>query len=300
MEINTPSVKDSRTCLPGEIRTQSPQSESRIQQVLQHQSPGEGHLDNEQGLALLCDDTAKLARAKVEAVLRHRRMLEYSERIRIEHELLVSECIEAAVDKAARIKAGDLSDDSEGSSQYETPEQEPEPDTEEETMKLPPDQLQPDSAFNGIPDRTSRSPSSLAMALRNASDASLSRRTSSAGSSRTSSPHGAKTPKSYGGSSEPFNFHKRHSIAFESDAGADSDSSMRSSVASGSHRRVESPSADTSLSRVRKPSIPRTQTAEFSLAESRCSDLKSAPVSRSSPTRYIVALAYQAKTIQQR
>ena len=248
MEIKTPSVKDSRTCLPGEIRTQSPQSESRIQQVLQHQSPGEGHLDNEQGLALLCDDTAKLARAKVEAVLRHRRMLEYSERIRIEHELLVSECIDAAVDKAARIKAGDLSDDSEGSSQYETPEQEL--DTEEETMKLPPEQLQPDNVFASMPERFSRSPSSMAMALRNVSESSLNRRTSSAGSSRTSSPQGAKTPKSYGGSSEPFNFHKRHSLAFESDAGGDSDSSMRSSVASGSHRRVESPSAETSLSRV--------------------------------------------------
>ena len=259
MEISTPSVKDPKTCAPGEIRTQSPVSESRIQQVMQHQPPGEGHLENEPGLALLCEDSARIARSKVEAVFRHRRILEYSERIRIEHEILVAECIEAAVEKAARIKAGDLSDSGDDSSQYDTPEQEPEPETDpepeaepqEETLKLDTEPARPESApsepIRPIP---TSNPSSLALALRNASDPALHRRTSSAGSSRASSPRGAATPKSYGGSTEPYNLSKRHSIAFESDAGNDSDSSMRSSVASGSQRRVESPSIETSLSRV--------------------------------------------------
>jgi serine/threonine-protein kinase RIM15 len=248
MEISTPSVKDPRTCAPGEIRTQSPQSENRVQQVLHHQSPGEGYLESEHGLALLCEDTTKLARSKVEAVFRHRRILEYSERIRIEHEVLVAECIEAAVEKAARIKAGDISDSSDESSEYGTPEQELERD--EETMKLSTEQLQPDITSDLAPQRPSRNPSSLALALRNVSDPSLNRRSSSAGSSRASSPRGAATPKSYGGSIEPYNLSKRHSIAFESDAGNESDSSMRSSVASGGHRRIESPSGDNSLTRV--------------------------------------------------
>ena len=249
MEINTPSVKDPKTCAPGEIRTQSPQSEGRIQQVLQWQSPSAGLLENEQGLAMLCDDTARLSKTKVEATFRHRRILEYSERIRIEHEILVSECIDAAVDKAARIKAGDLSDSSDESSHYETPEQQFEPD--DDTLKIPPEQLQSDEALESGPQRPPSNPSALAMALRNVSDRSLDRRASSAGSSRASSPRGAATPKSYGAASESFAFQKRQSIAFESDAGADSDSSMRSSsVASGNHRRVESPSADLSLSRV--------------------------------------------------
>lgn len=252
MEISTPAVKDPKSCAPGEIRTQSPQSEGRIQQVVQHQPPGEGHLENEPGLALLCEDTAKIARSKVEAVYRHRRILEYSERIRIEHELLVSECIEAAVDKAARIKAGDLSDSSDESSQYETPEHEAEP--EDETMKIAPEHLPPGIATNEVPQRLSSNPSSLALALRNASDPALVRRTSSAGSSRASSPRGAATPKSYGGSyggsTEPYSLSKRHSIAFESDAGNESDSSMRSSVASGGQRGIESPSADNTLTRV--------------------------------------------------
>ena len=90
----------------------------------------------------------------------------------------------------------------------------------------------------------------MAMALRNISDTALNRRTSSAGSSRASSPHGTTTPKSHAGVSDPIPFHKRSSLAFESDAGADSDSSMPSSIASGGHRRADSPGAEASLSRV--------------------------------------------------
>lgn len=274
MEISTPSVKDTRSCAPGELRTQSPQSEGRIQQVLQWQSPSAGALENEQGLALLSEETWQLARSKVEAVFRHRRILEYSERIRVEYDILVQECIEAAVHKAASIAAGEMSDSSEDSSKYETPEQQLEPSASPQeaesdlaslqtsstfeslmgslTLKEPPDPVQSAQSHessSATPSRSSGSPSAMAMALRNSSDLALNRRTSSADSSRASSPHGATTPKSHVGSAEPFHLHKRASIAFESDAGAESDSSMRSSVASGGQRRADSPGAEVTLGR---------------------------------------------------
>ena len=51
-----PSIKDTKAYAPGELRTQSPQSEGRIQQVLQWQSPGAGTLENEQQLLQLSID----------------------------------------------------------------------------------------------------------------------------------------------------------------------------------------------------------------------------------------------------
>ncbi|KAK3109219.1 rim15, signal transduction response regulator [Teratosphaeriaceae sp. CCFEE 6253] len=90
----------------------------------------------------------------------------------------------------------------------------------------------------------------MAMALRSASDLQLDQRATSPGSSRASSPRGARTPKTYGGPTEPFALHKRASLAFESDTGAESDTSMRSSAHSAGHRRTESPAAEVPLSRV--------------------------------------------------
>ncbi|KAF7185009.1 Serine/threonine-protein kinase RIM15 [Pseudocercospora fuligena] len=254
MEISTPSIKETKSYAPGELRTQSPQSESRIQQVLQWQSPSAGSLENEQGLSLLCDDTAQLAKTKVEAVFRHRRILEYAERIRVEYDILVQECIEAALQKAARIAAGELSDSSSGeeSDNYEVSEHEQGAESSYEASVDPAD-MPPDEIFGSLSSlRSSGSPSAMAMALRKISDPMLQRRPSSAESSRASSPRGATTPKSYGGPTEPFplHMHKRGSIALESDAGGESDSSMRSSVASGSNRRADSPGAELSLSRV--------------------------------------------------
>lgn len=248
MEISTPSIKDTKLYEPGELRTQSPQSEGHIQQIMGWTSPSS--LENEQGMVLLCDETAQLAKAKVEAVFRHRRILEYSERIRVEYDILVQECIEAALQKAASIAAGNISDSSEDSSKYETPEQEP-MSANEEMVKEPPESTQSDEMFSAASRRLTGSSSSMAMALRNASDPDFKRRTSSVGSSRASSPRGgATTPKSHSGPAEPFPFRKRGSLAFESDAGAESDTSMRSSVHSGSHRRADSPGTDVSLSRV--------------------------------------------------
>ncbi|KAF2172424.1 hypothetical protein M409DRAFT_17657 [Zasmidium cellare ATCC 36951] len=251
MEISTPSIKDTRGYAPGELRTQSPQSEGRIQQVMQWQSPSAGSLENETGLSLLCDDTSSLARTKVEAVFRHRRILEYSERIRIEYDILVQECIEAALQKAARIAAGDMSDSSstEDSASYEASVQEQSQEHATAAITEQTEQVSAEEMFSMSSFRSHGSPSAMAMALRNSSDP-LQRRPSSAESSRASSPRGATTPKSYTAPTEPFPLHKRGSIALESDAGMESDSSMRSSIASGSHRRADSPGAELSLSRV--------------------------------------------------
>ncbi|EAQ89362.1 hypothetical protein CHGG_05981 [Chaetomium globosum CBS 148.51] len=89
IEISTPAIKES---------SQAPET------------PGTNTLDQEQGLALLCADTEKFAKEKVEAIFRHRRILEYSERIRIEFAYMVQDCIDAAIRKAAKIAAGRLSD----------------------------------------------------------------------------------------------------------------------------------------------------------------------------------------------
>lgn len=254
MEISTPSIKDTKSTAPGEIRTQSPQSEGRIQQVLQWQSPSAGSLENEQGLAMLCEDTAQLAKTKVEAVFRHRRILEYSERIRVEYDVLVQECIEAAMEKAARIAAGDLSESSssEETDSYENATVE-EQAAEQQQQQSEVSEMHNDGIFsvNSFKSPTG-SPSAMATALRNSSDPNLSRNYSGQ-SSRASSPRGATTPKSYAGSVEPFPLHKRGSIALESDAGAESDTSMRSSVASvghrrGSHRRGDSPGPEMTMS----------------------------------------------------
>lgn len=241
IEINTPAVRDnSRTQPVSEIRTQSPQSESRISQVLQWQSPSSGSTDHGEGFRLLCDDTTRFARAKADAVIRYRQILEYSERIRQEYDILVQECIEAAMEKAARIAAGEDSSSDD--------EQRDEEDTRSETNEAPATE---EAMFPGSFD----APSAMAQALRNASDTSLpariSRRESSmADSTRSSSPRGgSQTPRSHVG---PINIaqNKRHSMHFESDAGAESDSSVRSSSVMSGPRRADSPSSEFSLGRV--------------------------------------------------
>jgi serine/threonine-protein kinase RIM15 len=239
LEINTPAIKENtRGQAASEIRTQSPQSENRISQVLQWQSPTSGSTDFSEGLKQLCDDTSRLAKAKIDAVFRHRQILEYSERLRIEFDVLVQECIEAAVVKAARIAAGEDS-----SSEEEQLEQEPRFDNND----IPTGE---DGIFPGSFD----APSAMAHVLRNVSDTSLSaqlgrRESSVADSTRSSSPRGCQTPRSHAGAISIVTQNKRHSMHFESDAGADSDTSMRSSVMSGP-RRADSPASDMGLNRV--------------------------------------------------
>ncbi|KXJ95504.1 hypothetical protein Micbo1qcDRAFT_157471, partial [Microdochium bolleyi] len=65
IEISPPALKESSQST-GDFRTQSPGSESRTSQVLQWQSPSTNTLDQEHGLALLCADTERVAKEKVE------------------------------------------------------------------------------------------------------------------------------------------------------------------------------------------------------------------------------------------
>ncbi|KAH0436845.1 response regulator receiver rim15p [Colletotrichum camelliae] len=225
IEISTPAVKEASSQNPGEIRTQSPQSESRISQVMQWQSPSTNTLEQEHGLALLCADTEKAAKTKVEAVFRHRKIIEYAERIRIEFAVIVQDCIDEAMRKAARIAAGRLSDSTE--------------DEEEEEGVTP---AQDELFFQG-----SFENSSLAAALQNVSitdSLERPRPISFVESTRSSSPRECPTPRSNLGGinpAAPTRESRRESLLFESDNG-DSDGSIRSSsVASRQPPRTDSP-----------------------------------------------------------
>jgi serine/threonine-protein kinase RIM15 len=208
LEISTPAIKEASSQPLGEFRTQSPESESRISQVIHWQSPSTNTLEQEQGLALLCSDSEGAAKAKVDAVIRHRRIIEYSERIRVEFSVIVQDCIDEAMRKAAWIAAGHLS----------------ESDQEEEMTSA-----QEDGAFPGSFD----GPSSLAMALREAELKDEQARTTSSTplSTRSSSPKESPTPRSHTGHMSIISHSRdsrRRSLFFESDAG-DSDGSARSS-----------------------------------------------------------------------
>ncbi|KFA75423.1 hypothetical protein S40288_06813 [Stachybotrys chartarum IBT 40288] len=260
IEISTPAIKEASSQHgTWDFRTQSPQSESRISQVLQWQSPSTNTLEQEHGLALLCADTEKVARAKVDAAFRHRRTIEYAERIRIELAVLVQDCIDEAMRKAARIAAGRLSDSTEEEVGGEEEGDEEEEEEEEESRSVhratadehvaKMSQAQPRGR---LPDESFRqpmnSPSALAAALRQVDLSGGNRRSrpsSMVGSTRSSSPKECPTPRSHFGSGIPAPMlggaRRESSLAFESDA-AESEGSIRSSsVASRSAQRTESP-----------------------------------------------------------
>ena len=236
IEIKTPTLPQGRQNLEGEWRSSSPASESGIQQVQGWQSPSTSTLESEPGLAALSTDTENLARAKVDAVVRYRRILEYSERIRIEFHMLVQDCIDAAIRKANSIREGKLSDSSDS-----------------EAEETPAVQNSASPFFTGSYD----GPSAMATALRNSSDPSLlsqfarSRRQSVAVTSRSSSPMECPTPKSNTQVStlldRTHSLSKRTSMYAMSDAG-DSDTSLPSSVLSVA-RRTESPGSERALGR---------------------------------------------------
>jgi len=225
LEISTPAIKEALAQTPGEFRAQSPQSESRISQVIHWQSPSTNTLEQEQGLALLCADSEAAAKAKVDAVLRHRRIIEYSERIRMEFSILVQECVDEAMKKAARIAAGQLSDSEDEEEQKQ-----------EERVAMP-----DEGVFSGSFD----APSSLAKALREAELGQGENRRSSSGavSTGSNSPKECPTPRSHTGHiSYISQSHgsRRQSLFFESDAG-DSDGSVRSASLSRPPPRTDSP-----------------------------------------------------------
>lgn len=239
MEISTPAIKDSSTQNPGEFRTQSPQSESRISQVMQWQSPSTNTLDQEHGLALLCADTERIAKTKVDAVFRHRKVIEYAERIRIEFAIKVQDCIDDAIHRAARIAAGRLSDSStESESEAELTANEDDPTAAGDPAE--------EGVFSGSFDAGA----SLALALEKANlgdDTDRHDRFSSTavGSTRSNSPKECPTPRSHHGVlsalGQSARESRRESMLLESDT-AESEGSVRSSsVASRPPQRTDSP-----------------------------------------------------------
>ena len=256
LEISQPSLKDTKGSDDEELRTQSPQSEGRISQVLHWQSPSAGALEHEDGLAALCEDTSALAKAKVDSTMRFRAILEYSERIRTEFTGLVQESIDAALEKAARIAAGESSgDESIGKAEVEEEENEGEVNSDEqaELAETASDPEIPSAAAKSDPEATAAQfgsvdrhmsssfdgLSSMSMALRSAATRSPSpsssptRRISSTLSTRSSSPKSCPTPKSGAPSTNTAPHPKTANLsAVESDAGGDSDGSARSSIRS--------------------------------------------------------------------
>ncbi|KAL4960894.1 protein kinase RIM15 [Aspergillus stella-maris] len=251
LEINMPVLKDTRGDNDDELRTMSPQSESRMSQVINWQSPSSNTLEQEQGLAVLCTDTEEAAKAKVDAVVRHRRIVEYAERIRIEYTVLVEECIAAALRKAERIAAGQLSDTS-------SSDDEGAPD-----VTIPDPAASSTSLLTRNAGHESELPppvSALTMTMNNTSDrfrsgqSSDGKASSVAVSTGPSSPMECPTPRSHKsaigllGTSQP---PRRGLSMAEFDSGDQSDSSIVSSTIPGAVR-TDSPSSDRSLDRKRK------------------------------------------------
>lgn len=227
IEISTPAIKEISSRTPGEFRVQSPQSEGRISQVLQWQSPSANTIDHEHGLAMLCADTERVAKAKVEAVLRYRQIIEYTERIRIEFSVMVQDCIDEAMRKSIKIAAGNLTDS-------EEEEEEEEEEYEETRIQQ-----------RGHPSGPAGNPSIL-VALRELGrdgETFLSPITANS-STRSSSPKECFTSRSQAGQQSNFPQNpdsRRHSLFFESDAGCDSDGSARSLSVLTRAIRTESP-----------------------------------------------------------
>ncbi|KAL4927093.1 protein kinase RIM15 [Aspergillus undulatus] len=251
LEINMPVLREARGDNDDEFRTMSPQSESRISQVLQWQSPSSNTLEQEQGLAALCMDTEQVAKSKVDAIVRHRRIVEYAERIRIEYTVLVEECIAAALRKAERIAAGQLSDTSSSD------------DDGAPVDTIPDAATSSASIFARNAGHESELPppvSALTMTMHNAPDRSRSGQSSEgkassvAVSTGPSSPMECPTPRSHKsaigllGTSQPS---RRGLSLAEFDSGDQSDSSIVSSTIPGAVR-TDSPSSDRSLERKRR------------------------------------------------
>ncbi|KAJ5521140.1 CheY-like superfamily [Penicillium fimorum] len=267
LEISMPMIKESSRTDAEDFRTLSPQSESRISQVLQWQSPSANTLEQEQGLAALSADTEQVAKTKVDAVVRHRKIVEYAERIRIEYTVLVEECIAAALSKAERIAAGQLSDSSCSSDEEVAPESTVDtnvaPDdtnsiAEEESLsQIMSHELQQKSY--AVAPSPRRPTSALTLSMRNSPDRSFlsqsERRPSSAAvSTGSNSPLECPTPRSHKsatgllGTSQP----SRLGLSLvEMDAGDSSDGSLPSSAFPGAVR-TDSPSSERSFDRKRR------------------------------------------------
>ena len=245
-DINITTIKTTENGEEEELRAQSPHSESRINQVMQFTAPGS--LESEQGLAQLCKDTELLAKMKVEAVHRHRVIIEYAERIRQEYMAEVDACIAETWDKAVRLSAGE-------SLSSEESDIEPQSAQEEETTSDEPTPMAEDPEAPRVQSYVGLK--ALASAMRNpgelASGAAFDgqrRLSSQAVSSRSSSPISCPTPKSTRGPTmlaQPQPIQSRRSLYMDNDAN-DSDGSLSSSILSGNWRS-DSPASEMALSR---------------------------------------------------
>ena len=270
LEVKTPALNEDRPNGEGEFKTQSPGSESRISQILNWQTPGSTSLEGEEGLATLMADTEQMARRKVETVVRHRRIIEYSERIRIEFAVLVEDCIEAAMRKAASIREGRLSDSSDTEDDAETPA----------PQNLAFSDKQAPSEGNAPP------MSAMTSALRRTNDAtSDNRRLSIALSTGSNSPIECPTPRSNAfpsGLSRQHSMDKRASLHGGSDAG-DSDGSLSSSILSGG-RRTASPGHDLAIARSKSHSSRERKRRSLKLPGVSASPRRQSPNRPSGPT----------------
>lgn len=241
LEISTPSIRDGANG-DDDNKAQSPQSESRISQVLQWQQPSS--IDAEPGLAALSADTEHLAKGKVEAVFRHQQILEYSERIRIECHEQVYACIQDALEKARRAAAGESisSAESESDSCAELDDllemdfiEEPTP------LALEPEGTRRQS-YVGMKATSSALHGSQVFSQLSTMDQR--RSSSQAVSTGSNSPVECPTPKSHRGNtiSQPQPISARRSVYLESDAN-DSDGSLPSTSVTSSHWRAESPAS---------------------------------------------------------
>ena len=242
-------------------------AESRIAQVLQWQSPSAHTLEQDRGLAALSVDTEHATRAKVQAVMHYRRIMEYAERIRIELGNIVQESVDAAMRTAARLAAGESS---ESVSEMSDGGGEDFDDVDDDAGPVP--ALAKLSEVPEVPDAVDRGAEpapSLAVPAVDSSSVMVApvgltsvsapsllgaweRRPSGPASTGSQSPRGCPTPRSHRGPvnavGPAFASAHRWSHPFESDVG-DSDSSFRSSSVLSSVRRAESPASEYGLSR---------------------------------------------------
>ena len=263
IEISVPSIKDTKSDDSEEFRTQSPVSESRINQIIYWQPPSS--LETEPGLAALSLDTEKLARAKADAVRRHQVILEYGERIRQEYLAEVDACISEALYRAQQAAEGELSSSSEDEEVLE--EQILQAEGSDDALSQPGETASsPAPVEESEATRSQSRPPlrSMASALRNKLEAPLalvdSRRPSSqAVSTGSSSPQECPTPKSTksGLIAQPQPLHKRRSIYASPDDGDASDSSLPSVTSTSHIRRTDSPLPFAELSLSRSASTAR-------------------------------------------
>ena len=310
LEISNPAIKE----CPGtsEFRTQSPQSESRMQQVLGWQSPSTNTLEQEHGLALLCADTEAAARAKVDSVIRHQRTIEYSERIRSELEAMVETCIGEARAKAEDIGEEIIEEEEEEEEEgkeekEEEVEDEDEEAVEEDEVREEGEQGQGEDVNScdeyEQEDETQFFPGSFSQSLpekltENGSEISIQARigqhSSPANSEGANSPQECLTPKSQNSLRSRTDglgslgrrhgrYSQRSSMIFDNEGG-DSDASAISLLAA-THGTTESPGSDHELNIVRSGSLREKRRSIYQPGSPRRQVSPARMVTASSPLR---------------